>query len=63
MKKSARYELPYLPDEDELKDFADQLLRPACRKHIDGYVDLFGDLKTPAQGEKFFLPQSVSKVA
>nr|WP_228929216.1 head protein [Escherichia marmotae] len=43
----SQYELLYLPDEDELKNIAVELVASSMAKHIDGYVDLFGsDLKT-----------------
>ncbi|EAW1487863.1 head protein, partial [Salmonella enterica subsp. enterica] len=60
----SQYELLYLPDEDELKDFAGQLVVSSMSKHIDGYVDLFGsDLKTFKAQVKILFRKAFPNVA
>ncbi len=60
----SQYELLYLPDEDELKDFAGQLVASSMSKHIDGYVDLFGsDLKTFKAQVKILFRKAFPNVA
>ncbi|HCO7710140.1 TPA: head protein [Escherichia coli] len=60
----SQYELLYLPDEDELKDFAGRLVASSMSKHIDGYVDLFGsDLKTFKAQVKILFRKAFPNVA
>lgn len=60
----SQYELLYLPDEDELKDFAGQLVASSMSKHIDGSVDLFGsDLKTFKAQVKILFRKAFPNVA
>ncbi|WGA68636.1 head protein [Escherichia fergusonii] len=60
----SQYELRYLPDDDELKGMANELVASSMVKHIDGYVDLFGsDLKTFKAQVKILFRKAFPNVA
>lgn len=60
----SKYELRYLPDDDELKEMANDLVASSMVKHIDGYVDLFGsDLKTFKAQVKILFRKAFPNVA
>ncbi|ECE3520892.1 head protein [Salmonella enterica] len=63
-KEVSQYELRYLPDDDELKGMANELVASSMVKHIDGYVDLFGsDLKTFKAQVKILFRKAFPNVA
>ena len=60
----SQYELRYLPDDDELRGMANELVASSMVKHIDGYVDLFGsDLKTFKAQVKILFRKAFPNVA